>query len=61
MEINLSYRDVENILQSKFNINHILNPPPLWYFNDDEVFNNIDENRLDDIVIKLRVVNSDLI
>lgn len=60
MEINLSYRDVENILQNKFNINHILNPSPLWYSDFDE-FIAIDDNKLDDIVIKLRVVNSDLI
>ena len=61
MEINLSYRDVENILQTKFNINHILNPSPLWYSDNNEEFNNIGENKLDNIVIKLRVVNSDLI
>ena len=61
MEINLSYRDVENILQTKFHINHILNPSPLWYFDDDEEFDDIGENKLDDIVIKLRVTNSDLI
>ena len=60
MEINLTYRDVENILQTKFHINHILNPLPLWYSDDDEEFDNIGENKLDDIVIKLRV-NSDLI
>ena len=61
MEINLSYKDVENILQTKFNINQILNPSPLWYSDNDDKFNDIGENKLDDIVIKLRVVNSDLI
>lgn len=61
MEINLSYRDVENILQNKFNINHILNPSPLWYSEFDDEFIDIDDNKLDDIVIKLKVVNSDLI
>ncbi len=61
MEINLSYRDVENILQNKLHINRVLEPRPLWYSDDDEEFDDIGENRLDDIVIKLRVVNSDLI
>ena len=61
MEINLSYRDVESILQRKFHINHVLEPHPLWYSDDDEEFDDIGENRLDDIVIKLRVANSDLI
>ncbi len=60
MEINLSYRDIENILQNKFHINHILNPRPLWYFDDDDEFDDIGENKLDDIVIKLRV-HSDLV
>jgi len=61
MEINLSYRDIENILQNKFHINHVLEPHPLWYFDNDNKFDDIDENKLDDIVIKLRVLNSDLI
>ena len=60
MEINLSYRDVENILQTKFHINSTLNPRPLWYFDDDDEFDDVNENRLDDIVIKLRVY-SDLV
>ena len=55
MEINLSYRDVENILQAKFHINHTLNPHPLWY--DDGEFDDVGENKLDDIVIKLRVLS----
>ena len=55
MEINLSYRDVENILQRKFNINPTLNPHPLWYFDNDDEFDDVGENRFDDIVIKLRV------
>ena len=60
MEINLTYRDVENILQTKFHINSTLNPRPLWYSDDDNEFDDVGENKLDDIVIKLRV-NSDLI
>lgn len=60
MEINLTYRDVENILQTKFHINNVLNPRPLWYFDDDDEFDDVGENKLDDIVIKLRV-HSDLI
>lgn len=60
MEINLSYKDIENILQNKFHINHVLNPYPLWYSEFDDEFIDIDDNKLDDIIIKLRV-NSDLI
>ena len=60
MEINLSYRDVENILQTKFHINSILNPHPLWYSDADEEFDDIGDNKLDNIVIKLRV-HSDLV
>jgi len=44
MEINLTYRDVENILQTKFHINHVLNPSPLWYSDDDEEFDDIGDN-----------------
>ncbi len=60
MEINLSYRDVENILQTKFHINSTLNPHPLWYSDVNEEFDDINDNKLDNIVIKLRVY-SDLI
>ena len=55
MEINLSYRDIENILASKFNINSVLNPHPLWYSDSDDEFDDVGDNKLDDIVIKLRV------
>lgn len=60
MEINLTYRDIESILMTKFNINSTLNPDPLWYSDKDDEFDNITDNRLDDIIIKLRV-NSDFV
>jgi len=60
MEIHLTYEDVEKILQHKFNIEPSLNPYPLWYSDADDEFDTIGQNKMNDVIIKLRV-NSDLI
>lgn len=60
MEISLSYEDIQKIVMKKFNINSTLNPDPLWYSEFDDEFVTLNSNKLENIVLKLRVY-SDLV